>query len=841
MTPFSNELLNPQTMNVSLRHFIAFWFLLFSSFALHSQAIVLETYQNTSLVHPITSSPFGPQITDRPENGTARLVDKGNSKFELIYEPNGGFIGADELEFSYWVSPPTQYKRVTVYINVLPSVVKANTDFAGTPANIAVDIDVLGNDEATSGNLTISNISLINNGEVIVSEDGGLLTFVPEADFQGIAHFNYIACDASGVCDQGAVSINVYGENTSDTLTIFTKKNQPQSIFVPKNFSVVEYPFNGFYDDYEDIPVYYPDMDFVGTDYIVFENNGMSKVAQIVVLDMVDNTFANDDEVSTTSFSPVEFNVLENDLYGINAGCFSFEQPLYGTLEAVDENGTFVYTPAEGFIGVDQFTYTSNDPGCAFGAETATVFVKVSNFEPVYNRFRMSTVKGTPLIVAYSIPIAEYRFEISEQPTLGQVIFMEGQADTTINGQRIRGYNLLIYVPNNGVNEGQDEFELNYCVTSGDQCRYEKYLKIEMDILDLGDGNEAFCFNDCVWAGDTNLDGIVNIQDILPLGLYMGESGPDREEASYDAWYGEYSDNWGMNSDFNDKDIKHVDADGEGLITALDTSKISANYGRTHSLTPKSLPNYKNTIVLKGATTASPGDVIEFDIYMGTETAPAEDVYGFTFPIQYNPAFFDPKGMNVSFDDNSWLTYSSGTLTMVKNDLNGTLDAGYTRTNGLSASGFGKIGTLSVVIIDDLDGIRPGEKEITVHLGGNALGSVSNSLGQISGVKIEGLDITIDLTKPTDEELAGDTPEEQELLLKAFPNPTFNELNVHFNRGREFERIQLFNITGQMLYDSGRISGNTQTIDMSGFNPGMYILSVQTPAGVINRKIEKVN
>lgn len=828
-------------MNVSLRHFIAFWFLLFSSFSLYSQAIVLETYQNTSLVHNFSSSPFGPQITEKPENGTARLLNLGGGQYDLVYEPGAGFIGADELEYSFWV-PPATPKRVTVYINVLPSVVNAIQDFAGTPTNIAVDIDVLNNDEATSGNLTISNISLVNNGEVVISEDGALLTFVPQPDFQGIAHFNYIACDDAGVCDQGSVSINVYGENSGDTLTVFTKKNQPQSIFIPSNFAVVDYPWNGFYDDYDEIPQYYPDYDFVGTDFIVFEDAGMTKVVEIIVLDLIDNTFANDDEVFTTNFSPVEFNVLENDLYGPTACGFSFSQPSFGTLEVVDngQGGTLKYTPVPGFNGVDQFTYSSKDPNCSFDAEEATVYVYVSNFEPLYNRFSMSTVKGTPLVVAYSIPISEYRFEINQDPTLGKLFFLEGQVDTTINGQRIKGYNVLVYLPDDNVAEGMDEFELNYCVFDGNQCTYQKFLKIELEILDLGNGNEAFCFNDCVWSGDTNLDGIVDINDILPIGLYMGESGPAREEAAYSAWYAEFSENWGMVNAHNGKDLKHIDADGEGMITAFDTSAISNNYGRTHSLTPRSLPNIKNSIVLKGNTEASLGDVIQFDIYMGTDGNPAEDVYGFTFPIQYNPDFFDPNGLELSFDNNSWLNYSSGAISMTRNDFKGKLDAGFTRTNGIKASGFGKIGTLSVVIIDDINGIKPGEEEITVRLGGG-VGSVSNSAGVISGVSFEGVDITINLKKPSSQELSKDSVKDQDILLQTFPNPAFNELNVHFNGGREFERVQLFNLAGQRLFDTGKVSARTQSIDMSQMNPGMYVLRVQTSAGVITRKIEKID
>lgn len=53
-------------------------------------------------------------------------------------------------------------------------------------------------------------------------------------------------------------------------------------------------------------------------------------------------------------------------------------------------------------------------------------------------------------------------------------------------------------------------------------CR--KSVKIEMEILNVGSGNEPMCFDDCVWRGDTNFDGTVNLQDLLPIGLSMGKS-----------------------------------------------------------------------------------------------------------------------------------------------------------------------------------------------------------------------------------------------------------------------------------------------------------------------------
>lgn len=118
---------------------------------------------------------------------------------------------------------------------------------------------------------------------------------------------------------------------------------------------------------------------------------------------------------------------------------------------------------------------------------------------------------------------------------------------------------------------------------------------------------------------------------------------------------------------------------------------------------------------------------------------------------------------------------------------------------------------------------------------------MSNSAGQVSGVKIEGVDITIDLSKPDSQELRKDSIKDHELLIQTFPNPTADQLNVHFNGGRTFERVQLFNLTGQRVFDSGKISERTHSIDMSQLNSGMYLLRVQTAEGIITKKIEKID
>ena len=501
----------------------------------------------------------------------------------------------------------------------------------------------------------------------------------------------------------------------------------------------------GSYDDTGEIPLYTPNLDFLGDDYLNFDYNGVLKVIKMTTLDLEDNNFAFDDQVYMTPYEGErEINVLSNDEYGVASDCWTLTSDAqYGTVEWVfgqDVKGVPRYTPPVGFVGVDWFTYSICPPnGNGGNLETATVYVFVSNYEPSSSNFFMSTPKLTPLIVGYDVPILDFDFEITVDPDMGTVEFLQGNVDTVIYGQQVTGYNLIIYTPDSSVDAGFDDFELEYCVTSNGICNYQKTVKIDVEILDIGDGSGPMCFDDCIWAGDTNFDGVVNMEDLLPIGLCMGEVGIPRSDVNFSQWYGQYGDDW---SPYAPMDLKHLDTDGDSIITALDTVAINNFYGNTHSLTPAEVPFYDYQIVLSGDIFADPGDLVEMEMYLGAADDPASNVYGFTFPFQYDPSVFVPSSVNIDFNTGSWLSYNSPVLHMSNNNLEGTMESGFTRTNGISASGHGQIGTLSFVIIDDLDILRTGREALQFKVGGGT-STVMNSAGMTYGINIGEATITI--------------------------------------------------------------------------------------------------
>lgn len=834
-------------MNVSLRRvYVLVLMLVLFTAPVWAVRDTLHTFLNQEVEWEFVSMPNEPNTVLLPSHGeldvSPNISTSNNFDYILTYTPDEDFLGMDQFTLKRWVTFGSfSYLEVVDFtVFVQPAAINARHDYVTTMMNQAVDIPVTGNDYSSNGVLKVAAAPMTNNGLVTLLDDQ-TVRFEPAAGFSGLAHFNYSLCNGEGTCTNGTVSVSVISEEmpTNEHIKIFTKKNIPQDVLVPYLFELVSSPEHGTYDNTGAVPQYYPDPDYVGSDQLIFAYDGHEIVVNVQVLNIQQNTFAFDDEIYTTSGSTVEYNVLNNDAYGQAANSVYIGQPKYGTIEVLSE-GEIAYTPQAGFEGVDQFTYTSNSPGGQ--KETATAFVYVSNFEPVYTKFNMLTPKRTPLIIGYNVPIQGFQFEITRQGELGSIMFFPGNVSTTIYDTEITGYNLMVYIPNEEVTSGVDEFEVAYCISNEDDCTFTKSVKVEMQILDISQEDGPMCFGDCVWPGDTNFDGIVNMEDLLPLGLEMGEVGKPRLLAVSDEWYGQYAPDWSELFSTNPINSKHIDADGDSVITALDTIAISKYYGRTHSLTPSRVPFYDFVIRLDGNVFAQPGDLVELDLYVGTEGIPAEDVYGFTFPFAYNKDFFVPESVKLELENSSWLSYNSPILHMSRNDEDkGLLEAGITRTSGVSASGFGKIGTVSFIISDDIIGFRngqalPTEERIaqTIRIGGG-ISKAINSAGRTMGVKIEEFDLNIQLPETTEEELAQPINSGQ---LKVLPNPANDYLRLHLNGSSDMERVVIYNLMGQEIYNSGKVKQDRSNIDVSQWANGFYIVEVFTERGTIQKKFE---
>ncbi|HNT75904.1 MAG TPA: Ig-like domain-containing protein [Anaerolineae bacterium] len=232
----------------------------------------------------------------------------------------------------------------------------------------------------------------------------GSFVYTPTLDFFGVVTFTYTASDGVNVSNVALVTITVTSVNdlpiaVDDAYT--TPEDTPLPITAPgvlANDSDVDgpamsavlddAPFNGVLVLAADGGfVYTPTLDFFGVDtftYHVSDGSDISNIATVTIT----VTAANDapiaaaDVYTTRRDTPLHVampGVLANDTDADNTGLTATlnTNVTHGALTlAVD--GSFVYTPTAGYVGVDSFTYHATDGQ----ADSAVVAVTINVTPP---------------------------------------------------------------------------------------------------------------------------------------------------------------------------------------------------------------------------------------------------------------------------------------------------------------------------------------------------------------------------------------------------------------------------------------------------------------------------
>jgi uncharacterized repeat protein (TIGR01451 family) len=139
--------------------------------------------------------------------------------------------------------------------------------------------------------------------------------------------------------------------------------------------------------------VYTPPPGFVGTDtftYIVTDEYGNTATAKVTVTVAPAGA---DDTNTTAANTPVDGSVFDNDTTTGDVQVTGHTNPSHGTVE-INADGTYTYTPADGFSGEDTFTYTATD---SVGEPyTQTVRITVT---PTADDDTASTAADTPATI----------------------------------------------------------------------------------------------------------------------------------------------------------------------------------------------------------------------------------------------------------------------------------------------------------------------------------------------------------------------------------------------------------------------------------------------------------
>ncbi|WP_372473981.1 Ig-like domain-containing protein [Capnocytophaga sp. ARDL2] len=349
----------------------------------------------------------------QPSNGVVVMNPDGT----FTYTPNNGFVGPDQFTYVKCDNgTPQACDTATVYIVVSPNTVDAKNDINNTFVNTAVSGNVSTNDEDPQGD-ELSSFELLTSptqgGHNLVFNVDGTYTFTPANNFTGTVVYEYKVCDdvtPVPACDTATLTIEVLplpvaGVNTvvANDDTAVTTKDVAVTVNVKANdfdqegntFTVTEVttqPTNGTVVVNQNGTITYtPSAGFVGTDSFVYEicDNGTPQACDTATVTVevkdvpagVNVTIANDDAYNGPQNNVITGNVLANDTdpEGHAQTVTGNTQPSNGVV-VMNPDGTFTYTPNNGFAGPDQFEYTICDNGTPQACDTATVYITVSPF-----------------------------------------------------------------------------------------------------------------------------------------------------------------------------------------------------------------------------------------------------------------------------------------------------------------------------------------------------------------------------------------------------------------------------------------------------------------------------
>ncbi|MFH1717026.1 MAG: Ig-like domain-containing protein [Planctomycetota bacterium] len=323
----------------------------------------------------------------------------------------------------------------------------ASADAATTHMSDPVGGNVLSNDTIPEGRDFMAILAAEPEHGELVSFDWetGEYVYQPDDGYVGTDTFQYIATDGKTYTQPITVTITM-----TNTLPVADGEAATTHMGLPVGGTIQDNIFDENGDPLETVLVadtlygtltlnpdgtynYVPDDGYVGSDSFTFsvaDGQIGAEPVQAKVTIAVTNTgpILTPDLATTDQGVPVVVDVLANDSDPdgdpLSLGVFTYEGA--GTL-VLNEDGTFIYTPAEGFSGEDSFVYSATDP--AIGAEPAQATVTITVNPEVIVPVTPEPAPAAPLYVSAVPGLERVEFEVSGCPALVKWAASELQFD----------------------------------------------------------------------------------------------------------------------------------------------------------------------------------------------------------------------------------------------------------------------------------------------------------------------------------------------------------------------------------------------------------------------------
>jgi hypothetical protein len=331
----------------------------------------------------------------------------------------------------------------------------------------------------------------------------------------------------------------------------------------------------------------------------------------------------------------------------------------------------------------------------------------------------------------------------------------------------------------------------------------------------------VYLFNDCLWPGDANHDGLANNFDILDIGFAMNANGPLRLDPST-SWYGRLATNWTQTfpSLLN---YKHADSDGDGLIDYPDTLVVIQNYGLSHN----KASGVNSGPILQFAplqTNYLVGDTVRIGIYLGDAGNPAIGTNGLAYSVYVGGITTNPGDVWFSFPMSFLGNIGINEMAIAFEDVGpGQHDLVHTRLGAFPVNGYGLIAIMNIRTDSLL--LPNGHNPLTFDFSG-----VYMVDDNFQSLPISTMPNSLDVRSLSALEVSAS----QSPLLQTYPVPADNVLHVRCDGDFASMEVQLYDLAGKRCK---RVKMEAPITDLSldDLSEGTYLLCVFEADKVIAR------
>ena len=335
-----------------------------------------------------------------PSHGTVTMNTDGT----YTYTPAINYVGTDS--FAYMITDPTGAQRIaTETITVTAPPLNAVNDTYSIPYNTALNGAAGANDAFAPGSIFVSTSSP-SHGTVAMNTDG-TYTYTPTTNFAGVDSFTYKITDPLGRVVTATENITI----TPPTIAAVSDSySMPYNTVLSGNaasgdtyatgstFSTASNPSHGVVTMKADGTYnYVPATNFIGTDsftYKITDPTGQTVTATENITITPPLIAAVSDSYTTSYNTALSGNAASGDTYATGSTFAATSAPAHGVV-TMKADGTYNYTPAANFAGVDTFSYKITDPTGQTVTATETITVLAPALNAVNDSF--STAYKTPV------------------------------------------------------------------------------------------------------------------------------------------------------------------------------------------------------------------------------------------------------------------------------------------------------------------------------------------------------------------------------------------------------------------------------------------------------------